>query len=56
MDARTISNGAQGAPAQAGAAPPHSIEAEQSVLGAILLSERVHYALVIEDALRPEEF
>jgi replicative DNA helicase len=56
MDARTISNGAQGAPVQAGAAPPHSIEAEQSVLGAILLSERVHYALVIEEALRPEDF
>jgi replicative DNA helicase len=56
MDAHTISNGAQGAPAQTGAAPPHSIEAEQSVLGAILLSERVHYALVIEEALRPEDF
>jgi replicative DNA helicase len=56
MDARTISNGAQGAPVHAGAAPPHSIEAEQSVLGAILLSERVHYALVIEEALRPEDF
>jgi replicative DNA helicase len=56
MDARTITNGAQGAPAQAGAAPPHSIEAEQSVLGAILLSERVHYALVIEEALRPDDF
>jgi replicative DNA helicase len=56
MDARTISNGAQGPPPHAGAAPPHSIEAEQSVLGAILLSERVHYALVIEEALRPEDF
>ena len=42
-------------PATAGA-PPHSIEAEQSVLGAILLSERVHYALVIEEALRPDDF
>jgi replicative DNA helicase len=56
MDARTISNGAPTPPPPAGAAPPHSIEAEQSVLGAILLSERVHYALVIEEALRPEDF
>jgi replicative DNA helicase len=56
MDARTISNGAPAAAPPAGAAPPHSIEAEQSVLGAILLSERVHYALVIEEALRPEDF
>jgi replicative DNA helicase len=56
MDAHSISNGAPPAPPPPGAAPPHSIEAEQSVLGAILLSERVHYALVIEEALRPEDF
>jgi replicative DNA helicase len=56
MDAHTISNGAPPAPPTGGVAPPHSIEAEQSVLGAILLSERVHYALVIEEALRPEDF
>src|SRR4051794_41821201 len=37
-------------------APPHSIEAEQSVLGAILLSDKVHYAYVIEEGLRPEDF
>ena len=43
-------------PAAAGAAPPHSIEAEQSVLGAILLSDRTHYALVIEEGLKPEDF
>jgi replicative DNA helicase len=36
--------------------PPHNIEAEQSVLGAILLSDRTMYALVIEEALRPEDF
>ena len=35
-------------------APPHSIEAEQSVLGAILLSDRTLYALVIEEGLRAE--
>jgi len=39
-----------------GTAPPHSIEAEQSVLGAMLLSERTHYAFVIEQQLRPEDF
>ncbi len=43
-------------PAAAGLAPPHSIEAEQSVLGAILLSDKVHYAYVIEQNLRPEDF
>src|SRR3954454_21130490 len=37
-------------------APPHSIEAEQSVLGAILLSDKVHYAYVIEEGLQPEDF
>jgi replicative DNA helicase len=40
----------------AGAAPPHSIEAEQSVLGAMLLSDRTHYAFVIEEALKAEDF
>ena len=57
MDSPRTTNGTPPSahPATAGA-PPHSIEAEQSVLGAILLSERVHYALVIEEALRPEDF
>jgi replicative DNA helicase len=36
--------------------PPHSLEAEQSVLGAILLSEKAMYALVIEEGLKPEDF
>src|SRR4051812_80408 len=48
--------GGRAANAAGGGAPPHSIEAEQSVLGAILLSERVHYALVIEEGLKPEDF
>ena len=39
-----------------GVAPPHSIEAEQSVLGAILLSDRAMYALVLEEGLRAEDF
>jgi replicative DNA helicase len=49
----TNGNGAGGIPP---AAPPHSIEAEQSVLGAVLLSDRVHYAFVIEEGLRPADF
>jgi replicative DNA helicase len=44
-------DGASGVPG-----PPHSIEAEQSVLGAILLSERAMYALVIEEGLKAEDF
>src|SRR3712207_9479714 len=36
--------------------PPHALEAEQSVLGAILLSERAMYALVIEEGLKAEDF
>ena len=39
-----------------GAAPPHNHEAEQSVLGAILLSERTMHALVIDEGLEPEDF
>src|SRR3712207_1278916 len=42
--------------ASAAPGPPHSLEAEQSVLGAILLSERAMYALVIEEGLKPEDF
>ena len=54
------------APVSASFAPPRQrlrrrrrrtrIEAEQSVLGAILLSERAMYALVIEEGLKPEDF
>jgi replicative DNA helicase len=39
-----------------GSAPPHNLEAEQSVLGAMLLSERSLYALVIEEGLRADDF
>lgn len=49
------SNGTPGAGLQA-LAPPHSIEAEQSVLGAILLSERAMYALVIDEGLKADDF
>lgn len=43
-------------PSSIGQAPPHSIEAEQSVLGALLLSSEVHYHYVIEVGLRAEDF
>ncbi|MBW3652804.1 MAG: replicative DNA helicase [Actinobacteria bacterium] len=39
-----------------GVAPPHSVEAEQSVLGGILLSDRAMYGLVIEEGLKAEDF
>src|SRR5205807_4779749 len=55
MNALTTGNGSSGA--QAGViAPPHNLDAEQSVLGAILLSDRSLYALVIEEGLRAEDF
>src|SRR5436309_13790760 len=38
------------------AAPPHDLEAEMSVLGAILISDRTLYALVIEEGLKAEDF
>src|SRR6202161_1452061 len=37
-------------------ARPHNLDAEQSVLGAILLSDRSLYALVIEEGLRADDF
>ena len=37
-------------------APPHDLEAEQSVLGAIFLSDVTLYGLVIQDGLRPRDF
>ena len=45
-----------GATAAALIAPPHNLAAEQSVLGAILLSDHALYALVIEEGLRPDDF
>lgn len=36
--------------------PPHSIEAEQAVLGAILLSEQAHYTFVVEEELKARDF
>ncbi len=39
-----------------GIAPPHSLESEQGVLGAVLLSDRSMYSYVVESQLRPEDF
>ena len=50
----TPSDGARAA--NGAAAPPQSMEAEASVLGAILLSERAMYGLVIEEGLKVEDF
>jgi len=36
--------------------PPHSIEAEQGVLGAILLSDKTHYEYLVQTGLKPEDF
>jgi replicative DNA helicase len=38
------------------AVPPHNLEAEKSVLGAVLLDERHLYPLLIEETLRPDHF
>jgi replicative DNA helicase len=38
------------------AVPPHNLEAEKSVLGAVLLDERHLHALLVEQHLRPEHF
>ncbi len=38
------------------AVPPHNLEAEKSVLGAVLLDDRHLHALLVEEHLRPEHF
>jgi replicative DNA helicase len=38
------------------AVPPHNLEAEKSVLGAVLLDERHLHGLLVEEQLRPEHF
>jgi replicative DNA helicase len=55
MSGTSTTNGAAGA-SNGPIAPPHNLDAEQSVLGAILLSDRSLYALVIEEGLRSEDF
>jgi replicative DNA helicase len=38
------------------AVPPHNLEAEKSVVGAVLLDERHLYPLLVEEGLRPDHF
>ena len=56
MSTPRTANGRTGGAVPPGAAPPHSIEAEQAVLGAMLQSDRTHYAYIIEEGLRPADF
>src|SRR5687768_16358099 len=50
----TVEATAPRGPSNAG--PPHNLEAEESVIGAILLSDRALYGLVIEEGLRADDF
>jgi len=56
MSAISLANGNGTGASATAIAPPQNLEAEQSVLGAILLSDRSMYALVIEEGLRPDDF
>jgi replicative DNA helicase len=56
MSAVSVTNGSASATPGGIVAPPHNLEAEQSVLGSILLSDRSLYALVIEEGLRADDF
>jgi replicative DNA helicase len=53
MSSATDTPSRNGGPAMAA---PQNVEAEQSVLGAILLADRTMHHLVIESGLRPEDF
>jgi replicative DNA helicase len=52
----STTNGRNGTNLSTGVAPPHDLEAEQSVLGGILLSDRAMNGLVLEEDLKPEDF
>ncbi len=55
-DTFTNGHGNGGSAASGGLLPPQSLDAEQSVLGAVLLSDQTLYALQIEVNLRPADF
>src|SRR3954462_8650598 len=56
MSAPNLANG-HGSGFNGGAmAPPQNLEAEQSVLGAVLLSDTALPALIIDERLNPEDF
>lgn len=46
----------QGPDTMATVAPPHNLEAERAVLGAVLLSDKALRPLILEERLRPEHF
>src|SRR3954454_2567703 len=52
----SYTNGRHDGGAGLAAAPPQSLEAEQSVLGAVLLSDHTLYTLRIDINLQPEDF
>ena len=39
-----------------GMAPPHSLEAESALLGAVLLTEKPMYQYIVADNIRPDDF
>jgi replicative DNA helicase len=52
----SFSNGGNGHGFDGPVAPPQNLEAEQSVLGAVLLSDTALPALIIDERLQPEDF
>src|SRR3954466_3311476 len=56
MSAPNLSNGHGTAYADGPVAPPQNLEAEQSVLGAVLLSDTTLPALIIDERLSQEDF
>src|ERR671932_2889076 len=52
---RTYTNG-HGRSTDGALTPPQNLEAEQSVLGAVLLSDTALPALIIDERLQPEDF
>jgi replicative DNA helicase len=52
----TTTNGRASTTTSTGVAPPHDLAAEQSVLGAILLSDKALSTLALEEHLTPEDF
>jgi replicative DNA helicase len=52
----TYATGNGHAGAGAPLAPPHNLEAEQSVLGTVLLSDTALPALIIDERVQPEDF
>src|SRR4051794_34494047 len=56
MSAPSITNGHTDGFGGGAIAPPQNLEAEQSVLGAVLLSDTALPALIIDERLNPDDF